>query len=99
MTHTPRPWHAVEHCGTNDAAVKSAPWWMNQDSSKFNPVIVTRTNWDDAYLIAAAPEMLAALEDLIEQLEAIGIPDWHGAEGLCLEQAHASIAKAKGSTP
>lgn len=40
--------------------------------------------------------LLAALSDLIQQLEGIGIPDWHGAEGLCLEQARAAIAEATG---
>jgi hypothetical protein len=53
-------------------------------------------HWGDSEknLFAAAPALLAALKDLIDQLEAIGIPDWHGAEGLSLDQAKESIAKA-----
>jgi hypothetical protein len=33
------------------------------------------------------------LRDVIEQLDAIGIPDWSGAEGLCLECARAVLAE------
>jgi hypothetical protein len=43
----------------------------------------------------AAPKLTAALKDLLNQLEAIGIPDWHGAEGLSLEQARDAIAEAE----
>jgi hypothetical protein len=50
----------------------------------------------DRDLIVAAPELLAALKELIDQLEGIGVPDWHGAEGLSLEQARGAINKAEG---
>jgi len=46
-------------------------------------------------LEAAAPDLLKALTELIEQLEGIGIPDWHGAEGLSLDQARDAIAQAE----
>lgn len=45
---------------------------------------------------AGGSELLAALKGLVEQLEGIGIPDWHGAEGLSLSQAKSAIAKAEG---
>ena len=41
-------------------------------------------------------EVIAALADLIDQLEGIGVPDWHGAEGLDLERARAAIARLEG---
>jgi hypothetical protein len=54
-------------------------------------------------LIAAAPELLAALVDLMDQLEGVGIAiedieggQWHGAEGLSFAAARAAIAKAEG---
>lgn len=47
-----------------------------------------------AQLFAAAPDLLAALLGLLEQLHAIGIPDWHGAEGLSLGASIAALAKA-----
>lgn len=50
----------------------------------------------DLQLMAAAPELLAALRDLIAQLDVIGVPDWHGAEGLCFNQSGVAIAKAEG---
>ena len=46
--------------------------------------------------IIASPLMMAALIDIIDQLEGIGIPDWHGAEGLSLEQAKQAITAAGG---
>jgi hypothetical protein len=39
-------------------------------------------------------ELTEALRELIDQLEGIGIPEWHGAEGLSLDQARAAIAAA-----
>ncbi len=47
-------------------------------------------------LLAASPDLLAALVELLDQLEGIGIADWHGAEGLDITQARAAIAKAEG---
>ena len=32
------------------------------------------------------------LEDLVQQLDGLGIPDWHGAEGLALDGARAYLA-------
>ena len=50
----------------------------------------------NARLIAAAPELFKSLKDLLEQLDGIGIPDWAGAEGLCLTSARNAINKAEG---
>lgn len=38
--------------------------------------------------------LLAALNDLIEQIDGIRIETWHGAEGLCTKQARAAILQA-----
>jgi hypothetical protein len=51
---------------------------------------------EDERLIEAAPELLEALTELLDQLDGIGIPEWHGAEGLSLKQAKAAIEKARG---
>ena len=45
-------------------------------------------------LRAQRDQLLAALSGLLDQLEGIGIPDWHGAEGLSLEAAQSAIADA-----
>ena len=47
-------------------------------------------------LLVAAPDLFEALTELLDQLEAIGIPEWSGAEGLSLDQARNAIAKATG---
>ena len=86
-THTPAPW-AV---GSNGASIKI----VDSDGKAIAMVTPRRDRWNGD-LIAAAPELLSALTDLLDQLDGIGIPDWHGAEGLSLEQAHAAIAKAEG---
>ena len=44
---------------------------------------------------SAPPSPLAALEELVDQLKCIGIPEWHGAEGLDLTAAEAAIASGK----
>ena len=40
-------------------------------------------------------QLVEALEDLLDQLKTIGIPDWHGAEGLSLEQAQHALRRIK----
>jgi len=57
---TPGPWKA-EHSGYGDATVIAKCGWKNKDGSKFEPVIVQRTSWENARLIAAAPDLLQAL--------------------------------------
>ncbi len=103
MSHTPGPWRVnygnavgggnylnvttVPHAPATPARVKF-----------FEIPIGNRATMEDlanARLIATAPDLLAALEDLLDQLDSIGIPDWHGAEGLCLEQSMSAIKKAK----
>ena len=42
------------------------------------------------------PDLLAELEDVIEQLDGLGVVDWAGAEGLSLNAARTAIAKARG---
>ena len=51
----------------------------------------------------AAPKLLKALENLLDQLEGIGIAEpssdsgqWHGCEGLSFAQARRAIADVKG---
>lgn len=40
----------------------------------------------------------AALADLVDQLDGIGIPEWHGAEGLDLTAARAVLDPRQGGT-
>lgn len=98
LTHTPGPWKAV------DAFVENNP----------NRWLVARGGWGgpniadcgpgaeaDARLIAAAPELLAAIEDLLFTAEALR-DDCESHDGICgdpesFKIARAAIAKATGS--
>jgi len=62
-----------------------------------------KTREANARLIAAAPELLDAVLDMLGQLEAVGLlidgedcGQWHGAEGLSFAKAREAIAKATG---
>lgn len=89
--YTPGPWQAL---GEAMHVVDSGGWdvAMTIDSA---PRVGHAERLANTRLIAAAPELLAALVELIDQLEGIGIPEWGGAEGLSLDQAWAAIAKAE----
>ncbi len=89
--HTPGPWKA-EHSGTGDASVIARPGWVNKDGSAFEPIIVKRTSWENARLIAAAPELLAALTDLVGGCGKEG--DLYSSTAM--NKARAAIAKATG---
>jgi len=103
MSHTPGPWEVVSMGNGESEVLANGP---NRDdvasvcmvAGGLGHVISDNRDYEseaNASLIAAAPELLAALEDLLDQLDSIGIPDWHGAEGLCLEQSMSAIKKAK----
>lgn len=68
QSHTPGPWKA-DHSGFGDATVRAHCGWKNKNGSAFNPTIVDRIDWPTARLIAAAPELLAALQSLIDSEE------------------------------
>lgn len=84
--HTPGPWEAIGNLVRSPAAkelgsgvmlAECADRWfqkVNSDEAKAN-----------ARLIAAAPELLEALNDLLEQ---------SGIDGLWADKARAAIAKA-----
>lgn len=75
-THTPGPWH-----------IGNASQWLNIENKDFFVAKVGVDRWEDARLISAAPDLLAALEAIVayDPLRA----------GL-LEQAQAAIRKARG---
>jgi hypothetical protein len=91
--HTPGPWQVSDGPDIDGDPYETV-------FAKDRPVIAHVGEWDgegesNARLIAAAPDLLEALRDLLDQLRGIGIPDWHGAEGLTLEQADTAVAKAR----
>jgi hypothetical protein len=78
--HTPGPWN-VEYDGPSLPIITSHTLW-------FEIVALVRTNETDAHLIAAAPELLAALKEwaALTREESFDL----------LERTHAAIAKAEG---
>ena len=84
-THTPGPWVA-RHSGFGDAEVIADCGWKNHDGTPFKPAIVRRINWEDARLIAAAPDLLAYLKFLTEAAEM--------EPGMQIYKAHIEQAKA-----
>ena len=73
--HTPGPWEAI-HSGTGDAIVRApATGWTNKDGSLFHPTIVPRIGWEDARLIAAAPDLLEACHAALSVLAMANVPD------------------------
>lgn len=85
--HTPGPWRADEF--------PSGGWWISVDDSPHAGKGVGSVHrYEDAHLIAAAPELLAALESLVFGLEHAPNADaltWAGA----IIGARDAIAKAR----
>ena len=90
--HTPGPWHINENCPTAVNGPTEAP----------GVIVDLADNCDDeeaipnAQLIAAAPEMLDALEAITtsDKNGRFGFPNFDAAIRQCL----AAIAKAKGTS-
>ncbi len=88
--HSPGPWHvkAIATCGGNDCE------WAILDNRKEG--IIAETNSADhpanAYLLAAAPDLLASLRSLL----AIHDDPNHVTDSRKIDAARAAIAKAQG---
>jgi|694.fasta_scaffold03825_22 hypothetical protein len=104
--HTPGPWEIGRVSAPNTGATpirwkgENIAWACGKDSAHRLDEATARAN---AQLVAAAPELLDALQELVDQLEGVGIAieeedsgQWHGAEGLSFAKARAAIAKAEG---
>ena len=93
-THTPGPWctgeqggdyQQVTGCGFIIATVNS--WWKVVESAQTKRLRMEA----DARLIAAAPDLLEALEKLVSDMH-----DTCGIHPQAGDQARAAIAKARG---
>lgn len=99
MTHTPGPWELDESLRGNSYTAISGEDWIELAT------VVTRMKSSDEYspeglanarLIAAAPELLAALEDMFALFADHAQYDEDGHEAAAVAVARAAIAKAKG---
>lgn len=86
MSHTPGPWSMFRT--TETVAVRSTT-----DLIADVPLYHSMVGMDNARLISAAPDLLAALEEMQRTFDRPG-PGTYGAG--CWERADAAIAKAKG---
>ena len=85
MTHTPRPWKRV---GSHDIFAD------HEIIGMVNPLNENRENHDaNARLIAAAPCLLTALDNILNCVDGVHDPDWLDR---CKVDALAAIAQAKG---
>ena len=84
--HTPGPWTVV------------AIDWAETGNARFEIKGIRRTGMADARLIAAAPEMLAALQAVLAEIEGPNRPystdSWLPSH--LADQVRAAIAKAEG---
>jgi hypothetical protein len=86
--HTPAPW-TIQHGETRRVYLIN-----DRAGHAIGEIVYTDTrNPSDAQLIAAAPDLLAALQWALRQIEDDLDPDHQAA----LEQAHAAIYKAIGA--
>lgn len=99
--HTPGPWQFVQEGG--DWFIKGANGFSFQSSTKYYPW--NSQNIADWRLIAAAPDLLAALETMVKRIEHYSahpddrpnIEQWEYTEGSTdMANARAAIAKATG---
>jgi len=84
---------------TNDVMKRPAPWSVSDQYildaqgfavCKWSPYCYMET----ALVLKAAPDLLEALEELLEQIDDSGIRDSSWAEALCRNRARVAIAKA-----
>ena len=90
MTHTPGPWY-IGDPRNEEPAEKGALFSLDGERVAAcwdeMPIIATH---EDLRLMAAAPELLEALEAVLEQFNC----DYY--ECTSIKKAHAAIAKARG---
>jgi hypothetical protein len=92
LKHTPGPWKAHDNDGTG-----TLPCVLSEKINAGGNWYVAQCHvYEDALLVAAAPELLAAIEELVHSLE------WEekrsGTTYFGFEAAKAAIEKAKGVT-
>lgn len=112
QTHTPGPWHFsrsfggygyAEHQWDGEFYITGS----NERGGHVLPVLGRTHNWPhnseaNARLIAAAPDLLAALKEIVEHCDNMEaqLPDYHTLEGQCrsrpLNEAIDAIKRAEG---
>ena len=89
MNITPKPWDARTVDTINDRPAL----WEIQDRHRGVIATVESVNAADARLIAAAPDLLAALRDLLDEADLNEVDEYTAPK---IEAARAAIARATG---
>ena len=107
--HTPGPWHistlettphTIHHGGGQLASVTLPPYPNERNKLTWHGHTLAESE-ANARLIAAAPELLAALEKMCDVVAAASFKGFSPTEkdGNDYNDARSAIAKAKGQTP
>ena len=95
-THTPGPWTIEKSTRTDHHIIAGRRWIATASNHDFHPTQEENERTiANARLIAAAPDLLAALEALVGEAD-LGEVDLDDDDRAKLEQARAAIAKATG---
>jgi len=96
--HTPGPW-TVDYTDDN-LRIYSGDLLIGEVSGSTEHIKVhgldEETTEANAWLIAAAPDLLAALERILARVETLNLLTERGEEAKMAEQARAAISKATG---
>ena len=91
MKHTPKPWHI-------EKGQFSSTWFIHHSGSEVCMIPShTMSQEANAHLIAAAPELLQACEEAVQDLEATS--NGHGDERLTVAKLKVAIKKATTDFP
>ena len=94
-THTPGPWEAHTHYDNSVSVRHYLGMGLNQPVCEMLPGQTPAERNANARLIAAAPDLLAALEEMAAVF-GWQSPNANPAVDAAIAAAHAAIAKAKG---
>jgi hypothetical protein len=98
MTHTPGPWFAQDFSALNEGDVEASDFTVSCTTPDHITVAIMgkglrnkKDEWEaNALLIAAAPELLEALESMVEMVEMNGF-----GKAYAMDISRAAIAKAR----
>jgi hypothetical protein len=104
--HTPGPWKSTDYTAadlSNKTLVETVGDGINEPrltlAIVFTPSGSYKERESNGHLIAAAPELLAALEKMVEHASLAHWDKDDSVFGITCDQAIAAIAKAKGGAP
>lgn len=93
MTHTQGPWSYI---GNGDVVAKSDKYCGGEKDIASVFLTVNDEDEANARLIAAAPELLEALKEIVSQIDQGGAGGKVFSRDACIAQARAAISKATG---